>query len=99
MGINGTYHNTRTLFIPPTNPELILVQRGSVGNIDNGTKEQTEGRAMVKFFNRADIDKAPVSYSSAGTILGWGLRNSVGWGQDPTTGYIVRTVSFLSLIS
>ncbi len=90
MGINGTYHNTRTLLIPPTHPDLILVQRGSVGNIDTATTDPAAGRAMVKIFNRTEIAAKSASYSAAGTILGWGLRNSVGWGQDPTTGYIVR---------
>ena len=91
MEINGTGHRTRTLFIPPTDPDLLLVQRGSVGNIDNATTDPASGRAMVKIFDRAEIEKNPAQYTKAGTILGWGLRNSVGWGQDPTTGYIVRS--------
>ena len=92
MTISAPYHNTRTLLIPPTNPELLLVQRGSVLNIDNGTTDPAEGRAMVKIFNRVELDKmAPINYTSAGIVFGMGLRNSVGWGQDPTTGYIVST--------
>lgn len=39
-------------------------------------------------FNIASILATPVDYSRAGDVLGWGLRNSVGLGEDPSTGGI-----------
>ncbi|KUJ15013.1 soluble quino protein glucose dehydrogenase [Mollisia scopiformis] len=89
MTINGPYHLTRTLFIPKQNPDLLLVQRGSNGNIDSATVDATSGRSQVRIFKIADLlaGKA-VDYSTNGDVLGFGLRNSVGWGQHPTTGDI-----------
>ncbi|KAF4619014.1 hypothetical protein G7Y89_g14831 [Cudoniella acicularis] len=88
MTISGPYHLTRTLRIAPTNPELLIVQRGSNGNIDSATTGVDAGRSQVRVFNIASILATPVDYSKGGEVLGWGLRNSVGWGQHPITGGI-----------
>lgn len=91
MTINGPYHLTRTLRIPKQNPDLLLVQRGSNGNIDSPTTAASAGRSMVKIFKIADLLAGKsVDYTASGDMLGYGLRNSVGWGQHPTTGDIVR---------
>lgn len=84
-------HATRTLLVPRHNPDLLVVSRGSDGNIDAGTTDVGSARSQMRTF---DVDAllrgaAAVPYAS-GAVLGWGLRNSVGVAEDPTTGYIVN---------
>lgn len=84
-------HSTRTLTIPLTgNPNLLLVAGGSNGNLDGPTVEKDVVRSQVRIFNIDDLlaADAPFDYGSA-EVLGWGLRNSVGFAEDPSTGYIV----------
>lgn len=89
-GMNQTGHVTRTLYIPPENPDLLLVTRGSNDNVDPGTADIASGRSQLRVFHVADLvnGKHAVDYTD-GDVMGWGLRNSVGMGQDPTTGNIV----------
>ena len=89
MNIPGPYHLTRTLRIPKANPDLLMVQRGSDGNIDSGAIDATTGKSQVRVFNITSILATPVVYTAAGDVLGLGLRNSVGWGQHPVTHEIV----------
>ncbi len=93
MSISGGYHLTRTLRIAKTNPDLLIVQRGSDGNIDAATVDTSSGRSQVRVFNISSILATPVDYSKNGDVLGFGLRNSVGWGQHPITGAIVSITS------
>ncbi|KAL2069968.1 hypothetical protein VTL71DRAFT_14648 [Oculimacula yallundae] len=88
MGISFAYHTTRTLRIPKSKPDVLLVQRGSSGNIDSPTTGIDSGRSQTRIFNIASILTTPVDYSKSGDVLGWGLRNSVGLGEDPSTGGI-----------
>lgn len=88
MSISFAYHTTRTLRIPQSKPDVILVQRGSSGNIDSPTTDVSSGRSQTRIFNIASLLITPVDFSKSGDVLGWGLRNSVGWGEDPTTGGI-----------
>ncbi|KAG4414324.1 hypothetical protein IFR04_012531 [Cadophora malorum] len=88
MGISFAYHTTRTLRIAKSKPDVLLVARGSSGNIDSPTTGQDSGRSQTRMFNIASILATPVDYSKAGDVLGWGLRNSVGLGEDPSTGGI-----------
>lgn len=83
-------HSTRTLLIPRHNSNLLLVSRGSDGNIDKDTVEIGSGKSQIRVFKIDSLLKgsAPVKYSD-GEVLGWGLRNSVGVAEDPATGYIV----------
>lgn len=86
-----TDHVSRTLLVPRHNPELLLVSRGSNANIDKETADINSGRSQLRTFKIADLVKdgaQPVEYT-AGAVLGWGLRNSVGVADDPTNGYIV----------
>ncbi|OAQ98299.1 hypothetical protein LLEC1_04855 [Akanthomyces lecanii] len=88
-GMNQTGHVTRTLYIPPGNPDLLLVTRGSNDNVDPGTADMSSGRSQLRVFRVAELvdGKHAVDYT-AGDVMGWGMRNSVGMGQDPTTGNI-----------
>ena len=84
---NGGLHLTRTLLIPKAAPNLLLVQRGSDGNIDATTTQQSSGRSQTRIFDLTTIGSGGVAYTS-GQVLGWGLRNSVGLGEDISTGGI-----------
>jgi glucose/arabinose dehydrogenase len=81
-------HSTRTLLIPKSAPDLLLVSRGSNNNLDNSTVSQSSGRSMIKIFNLTTL-MPNTDYTSNGVVLGWGLRNSVGVGENPNTGEIV----------
>ncbi|KJZ79907.1 hypothetical protein HIM_00621 [Hirsutella minnesotensis 3608] len=88
-GMKQGGHATRTLLVPKLHPNLLLVSRGSDGNVDKGTVHIASGRSQIRVF---EIDKlmgygGPVPYTS-GKVLGWGLRNSVGVAQEPITGSI-----------
>jgi glucose/arabinose dehydrogenase len=93
---NGGYHLTRTMIASKKSPGLLVIQRGSDGNVDAGTATIASGRSQVRVFNISALTTsattAPLDYSTSGEVLGWGLRNSVGWGEDPTTGGIVSSV-------
>ena len=86
---NGGGHLTRTLLIPKDFPDILLVQRGSDGNVDAGAKNITNGRSMIRIFNLTEVATMPVAYATGGTLLAWGLRNAVGVAQNPVTGEIV----------
>lgn len=87
-------HSTRTLTIPLAgNPNLLLVAGGSDGNLDVETVDKDVVRSQVRVFKIDELlaADAPLDYGEA-EVLGWGLRNSVGWAEDPSTGHIVSAV-------
>ncbi|TQV98752.1 hypothetical protein V2A60_007545 [Cordyceps javanica] len=88
-GMKQTGHVSRTLYVPPENPDLLLVLRGSNDNVDKDTARIESGRSQLRVFQIDDLlgSKQAVDYTE-GDVMGWGLRNSVGVGQDPTTGHI-----------
>lgn len=76
-GMNPGGHNSRTLAMPPNNPNLLIVSLGSAGNIDSPSVKKETGRAIVKVF---DLSKAPTGgwdYNTQGWYLGYGLRNEI----------------------
>ncbi|KAG5970014.1 hypothetical protein E4U55_001876 [Claviceps digitariae] len=87
--MNQTGHSARTLLVPKHNPHLLLISRGSNANIDNATVEIGSARSQIRIFRIDELLErgSPLQYSD-GQVLGWGLRNSVAVGEDPTTGYI-----------
>lgn len=82
-------HRTRTLLISKLNPDLLLVSRGSDGNIDPLAEDITSGHSTIKYFSISEILQTPADHARDGTLLGWGLRNNVGVGEHPITGGIV----------
>ena len=77
-GMNPGGHNSRTLAVPPNNPNILIVSLGSAGNIDEPTIRKETGRAIVKVF---DLTKTPAggwTYNTEGWYLGYGLRNEIG---------------------
>ncbi|ODA76348.1 hypothetical protein RJ55_08194 [Drechmeria coniospora] len=88
-GMDQGGHATRTLLIPRHNPDLLLVSRGSDGNIDVETTDIGSARSQIRTFRISELLEGygPIPYSN-GAVLGWGLRNSVGVADDPSTGNI-----------
>ncbi|KAG6019800.1 hypothetical protein E4U41_003074 [Claviceps citrina] len=88
-GMAQSGHSARTLLVPKRSPNLLLVSRGSNSNIDTGTADIGSARSQIRIFRTDELlgSGRAVRYSD-GEVLGWGLRNSVGVGEDPTTGYI-----------
>ncbi|KAF2837424.1 soluble quino protein glucose dehydrogenase [Patellaria atrata CBS 101060] len=81
-------HLSRTLLIPRSSPDTLLVSRGSQENIDQATNQISGGRSMIRMFSISQISNSPVQYTTGGELLGWGLRNSVGVGENPADGGI-----------
>jgi glucose/arabinose dehydrogenase len=85
-GMNQTGHSTRTLLISQKVPGLLLVSRGSGPNIDPLARDITTGVSQIRVFN---ITGTPTEYKyTDGKVIGWGLRNSVGMGENPADGGI-----------
>ncbi|EUC41416.1 hypothetical protein COCMIDRAFT_29812 [Bipolaris oryzae ATCC 44560] len=81
-------HTTRTLLMSQKVPGMLLVSRGSVGNIDLQTLDVTTGVSTIKAYNVNNVTSLAYDHASTGRLLGWGLRNSVGIAEHPVTGGI-----------
>lgn len=91
-------HITRTLLVSKKHPHLLIVSRGSLGNLD---ATATPAHASIKVF---DWTKTPSSgkgydYVSDGSVLAYGVRNEVGvmedaaghvWGVENSADNLVR---------
>jgi glucose/arabinose dehydrogenase len=85
-GMQTDDHTTRTLLLSKQVPNMLVVSRGSTSNLDVGAETLSTGRSQIRAF---DITSStPHDYSTSGTLLGWGLRNSVGVTEHPITGSI-----------
>jgi len=91
----STAHPTRAILVSKFDPDKILVAVGSNGNIDTTTTSQTSGRSMIKVFSISETTKQSVQYNTGGKIVGWGLRNIVGIGEDPAYGGIVSSPALI----
>jgi glucose/arabinose dehydrogenase len=81
-------HHTRTLLVSQNVPDMLLVSRGSMGNIDLQTLDVTTGVSTIKAFNISNVTDSAYDHASQGILLGWGLRNSVGVAEEPISGGI-----------
>jgi glucose/arabinose dehydrogenase len=81
-------HTTRTLLLSQKVPGLLLVSRGSVGNLDLETLDVDTGVSTIKAFNVSNTTTSTYNHAQDGLLLGWGLRNSVGVAEEPVTGGI-----------
>ncbi|KKY25735.1 putative soluble quinoprotein glucose dehydrogenase [Phaeomoniella chlamydospora] len=77
--------NNRTLV---TVPSMLLISRGSTSNVDLEAADITSGHSQIKAFNLNNLTSGSYDYNTDGLRLGWGLRNSVGVAEHPTTGGI-----------
>ncbi|KAL2067748.1 hypothetical protein VTL71DRAFT_15844 [Oculimacula yallundae] len=85
MQIQGTGHSTRTLWVSRVNPDLLLVTRGSDGNMDASTANVTSGKSQLRAFSISATSTAAVDYT-AGEVIALGVRNTVGMTEDMSTG-------------
>ena len=82
-------HTSRTLLYPAQAPgDWLVVSRGSSENLDLGAADKSTGHSQVKAFNLSSVPNGGYDFNKDGTLLGWGLRNSVGVAQHPDTGGI-----------
>lgn len=82
-GMDSGIHSTRNLMVVKSQPNLVLVQVGSNANLDMQSAQPSTGRAIIKIF---DMSKAPSTghnYKTAGEVFAYGLRNEIGFVQDP----------------
>lgn len=86
--MTNTDHVSRTLFLSPSHPDLLLVSRGSASNIDPLSIPLENGISQIRAFNISNLTSTspPYSYPSQGLLIGSGLRNSVGIAEHPITG-------------
>ncbi|KAK8085812.1 Cellobiose dehydrogenase [Apiospora hydei] len=75
-------HTTRTLIIPPSKPNLLVVSVGSDGNFDMASVDPAVGRAIVKVFDISTVPEGGYIYADDGWAAGHGLRNEVGLAFD-----------------
>ncbi len=70
-------------------PGLLLVSCGSTENIDPKAAQESSGISQIRAFNISNMtDSTTYDYATEGTMLGWGLRNSVGVAEEPKTGNV-----------
>jgi glucose/arabinose dehydrogenase len=81
-------HSTRTLLLSQKDPGLLLITRGSLSNLDMNALDVETGVSTIKAYNLTNITDSAYNYAEDGLLLGWGLRNSVGVAEHPTTGGI-----------
>lgn len=93
--MNDRGHATRTLLMSQKVPGTLLVSQGSGANDDPLARNASSGISQIRSFDVGSgsgsgglPDSEPHAYRSAGTMLGWGLRNSVGVAEEPRTGAI-----------
>ncbi|KAI1866218.1 uncharacterized protein JN550_007907 [Neoarthrinium moseri] len=104
-GMRNSGHTTRTLAIPPSHPNLLVVSHGSDGNMDYPTVSPSAARAIVKVFDLNSTPAGGFDYVTQGWNAGYGLRNEVGlafdanemlWGVENSGDDFVRTVDGVS---
>jgi glucose/arabinose dehydrogenase len=81
-----------------TNNQLV-VSKGSGENIDVQAQDMSTGVSQIRAFDMANLPDTPYDYASTGTRLGWGLRNSVGIAEEPTTSGIFSVENSVDQIS
>ncbi len=88
-------HATRALLVSRRSPgTLLLVSRGSGGGDGDGVDEEdardrASGISQIRAFDVGEEHPLlPHDFASAGTLLGWGLRDAAGVAEEPRTGGI-----------
>lgn len=88
-GLEGKEHVTRTLLTSRKVPGMLLVSRGSGANIDLAALDISNQVSTIKAFDISKLSRNQTyNYVKDGVLLGWGLRNSVGMDEHPSTGGI-----------
>ena len=82
-------HVSRTLLYPrKAAGDQLIISRGSSENLDMDTIDISSGRSQVKTFNLSAVPNGGYDYTRDGSVLGFGLRNSVGVAENPVNGGI-----------
>jgi glucose/arabinose dehydrogenase len=84
----GSDHTTRTLLLSQKSPGTLLVTRGSTSNIDFDAASLDSGHSQIRAFDIGNQAASVRDFNTAGTRLGWGLRNDVGIAEHPNSGGI-----------
>lgn len=82
-GIDQGIHSTRNLLVVASNPNLVILQCGSNANFDYAAADKATGRAIVKIFDMSKAPAAGYNYKTDGEVMGYGLRNEIGFTADP----------------
>jgi glucose/arabinose dehydrogenase len=85
-GMSQLGHISRTLLMSKKAPGILLVSRGSGPNVDPLARDINSGVSQIRSFNVSGIPKS-VKYID-GRVIAWGLRNSIGLGENPADGGI-----------
>lgn len=83
-GMNNGGHSTRSIYVAPNHPNLIVVSVGSNSNWDYESESMETGRAAVKVFDMDTMPDGGYQYNTQGWQFGYGLRNEVGLAFDPS---------------
>ncbi|KAK4168161.1 soluble quino protein glucose/sorbosone dehydrogenase [Cladorrhinum sp. PSN259] len=91
--VNGMSNNdlvTRTLLISKKKEGTIVVSRGSAEQNKEKAAVLSNGLSQIRAFDIGNltVNSAPYNFNTDGTVLGWGLRNSVGVAEHPGSGGI-----------
>jgi len=76
-GMENSDHTTRTILYPRTVSGILVVSRGSGGNLDLTASTESNGISEVKAFNLTGAPPTGYNFATDGEVLGWGLRNDV----------------------
>ncbi|KAI1814544.1 soluble quino protein glucose dehydrogenase [Poronia punctata] len=82
-GMDSGIHFTRTLMVVRDQPDMLLVQVGSNSNLDMQAAQPATGRAIIKIFDMSAAPASGYDYKTAGEVFAYGVRNEIGFVQDP----------------
>ncbi|KAK3328566.1 hypothetical protein B0T19DRAFT_194890 [Cercophora scortea] len=82
-GMSTGVHSTRNILVVKANPNFVLLQVGSNANFDTAAASKGTGRAIIKIFDVSKAPSAGYSYNTDGEVFGYGLRNEIGFVEDP----------------
>lgn len=93
-GMSSEGHITRTILVPKTQQNLLVVSRGSNGNLDYPSGSMSTQRAAVKVFDMSEAPADGYDYTVGGWQAGYGLRNEVGLGVDGNDMFVSSLATF-----
>jgi len=82
-GMDSGIHSTRNIIVVQQKPSMILLQVGSNANFDMAAADKSTGRAIIKIFDMSKAPESGFNYKTDGEVFGYGLRNEIGFIQDP----------------
>lgn len=82
-GMDSGIHSTRNVLVVKSQPNFILVQVGSNANLDMQAAQPATGRAIIKIFDVTKAGANGLNYKTDGEVFAYGLRNEIGFVQDP----------------